>query len=187
MQTHPCRLMPDPVRKMAALALLWGFAAFPALAQQSRSTDVRTMSSADKLGMENRGVVLPQTIAGDQIPLVNREVLQIEEKTLALDPQAKGMGVNLYRFSLAAGEKIIFKIIQEEQSAVTQRLGLLEGKAFQASTPSRAQLERINRLSPDFRAKRIEFKNLETREFPLLLVVYGKIGWPFTVQIQREP
>ena len=45
----------------------------------------------------------------------------------------------------------------------------------------------MNHLSRQQRHSGIEFRNHENRPFPLLLVVYGQVGYAYKVMIERQP
>lgn len=103
------------------------------------------------------------------------------------DATAKDNGMKLYRFTLAPKETLSTQITSDAADVVTQRFGLLSGPTFTPSAASKSLIARINRLSRQQRATKIEFKNPEDRAFPLLLIVYGQVGHPYKVLISRDP
>jgi len=102
------------------------------------------------------------------------------------DASAQDNGIKLYRFTLAPKETLTTQVSSDVADVVTQRFGLLSGPNFTPSGASKSQINRINRLSRQQRTTRIDFKNLEERPFPLLLIVYGVVGHPYKIQISRD-
>lgn len=147
-------------------------------------------------------------VAGkNQMTPVAPEVRLIEEDSLIIDPSLQSSsnpsnpsrgaklsedgrsgdnGLKMYRFTLAPGETLTTQIKCELADAITQQIGNLSGPDFTPSAPSKAQMARINRSSRQQRTTKIEYKNLEQRPFPYLLIVYGQVGHAFKIQISRE-
>lgn len=156
---------------------------------------------------------LHKTAAKNQMTVVAAEIRLIEEESLPADPtlqqpparpggstaalshgqqnygvdaSAKDNGMKLYRFLLAPGESFSTSILSDEATVVTQRFGLLSGPNFTPSSDSQSQITRANRQSRQQRSTKIDFRNQESRSFPLLLIVYGQVGHPYKIQITRE-
>jgi len=95
-------------------------------------------------------------------------------------------GIKLFRFTLAPKETLITRIQSDDADVITQRFGLLSGPSFTPSAASKSLINRINLLSRQQRSTKLEFRNQEDRPFPLLLIVYGRVGHPYKIEISRE-
>lgn len=167
---------------------------------------------AQTRGQERAQDNLHMTAAKNQMTAVPSEVRLIEEESLSLDPtlqqpaarpsdstaalqhgqqnygddaSPKDNGMKLYRFTLAPDESFSTSIMSDEATVVTQRFGLLSGPSFTPSSDSQSQITRANRQSRQQRSTKIDFRNRESRSFPLLLIVYGQAGHPYKVQVTR--
>lgn len=149
----------------------------------------------------------PMVASKTQMVVVAPDVRLIEETTLPVDPSLQASnrpsrntgaeklsqdggdtdnGLKMFRFTLAPGETLITQIKAAESNAITQQIGNLSGPDFTPTSASKAQMSRINRGSRQQRSNKIEYKNLEPRPFPFLLIVYGQAGHPFQIVISRE-
>ncbi len=201
--------MPSSINESTWRRVLWlaGFC----LVNSAQAQVLHTEGAKSITSMQTP-TIQPITAGKSQMVAVREEVRLIEEEGLPMDPSlqsttrpaentttggrtaaamtedinAKDNGLKLYRFTLAPGETLITNILCDPTDEVTQRFGLLSGPSFTPTSASTIQLARINRLSRQQRTSRIEFRNMERRPFPLLLVVYGSAGYPYKVQITRD-
>lgn len=120
--------------------------------------------------------------------LTERERASRVRSTAALTEagRSEDNGIKLYRFTLASKETLTTQIKSDDADIITQRFGLLIGPSFTPSAASKSQINRINRLSRQQRSSKIEFSNPEDRPFPLLLIVYGRVGHAYKIEISRE-
>lgn len=201
--------MPPSAVENTLRRVIWlaGFClAYSAHAQVLRTHGAKVITSMQT------PTIQPITAGKSQMVAVREEVRLIEEDSLPMDPSlqsttrpaenttpggrsaaaltedinAKDNGLKLYRFTLSPGETLITNILCDPADEVTQRFGFLSGPSFMPTTASTMQLHRVNRLSRQQRTLRIEYRNTERRPFPLLLVVYGSVGYPYKVQVTRE-
>lgn len=88
----------------------------------------------------------------------------------------------LFSFKLDPGESILIRRFTEEESGISMRL--VQPTHQHALSP---QILMINRKPQPLRSKRIEFKNTTNDSFKMLLLVYGRNGIPYKLEISRKP
>lgn len=88
----------------------------------------------------------------------------------------------VFAFWLDAGESILIRRTAEDESGISMRL-----VQPTMQHPLSPQILRVNRMPQPLRSKRIEFKNTTTESFKVVLLVYGRTGIPYKLEIVRKP
>ena len=87
----------------------------------------------------------------------------------------------LFSFWLDPGESIQIRRSTEEESSISMRLVQPNNQH-----PLSPQIMKVNRMPQPLRSKRIEFKNTTANPFKVVLLVYGRTGIPYKLEISRK-
>lgn len=128
----------------------------------------------------------PPTYNGP-VKVVENDVTLLEEVSLLIPSgQPDDEGQMLYRFTLVPGETVTWKLTFDAGQLSQHLMSDRKVGAPAPSATTRSQLTRMNGWVEAARNKGLEFTNNQQEPLPLILVVKGDIGHPFTIAIKRS-